>query len=57
VGLVWLCGERKLKEVFENFYDIQYFCNGGWNGRLFWRSVYCNSREERVARKCICICV
>ncbi len=57
MGLVWLCGERKLKEVFENFYDIQYFCNGGWNGRLFWRSVYCNSREERVARKCICICV
>jgi hypothetical protein len=31
------------------------FVVGGWNGGLFWRSVCCNVREERVVRKCICV--
>ncbi len=33
-GLVWLCEERGLKEVLEDFNDIQYFCSGRWNGGL-----------------------
>jgi imidazoleglycerol phosphate dehydratase HisB len=28
VGLVWFCGEEKLKEVLDDFYGIRYFGNG-----------------------------
>jgi hypothetical protein len=31
---VWLCEKKGLKENLEDFYDIQYFCSGGWNGGL-----------------------
>jgi hypothetical protein len=54
VGLVWLCGERG----FWGFYGIRYVCSLEleWEA-LFWRGVLCNSKEEGIVWKCICIYV
>jgi hypothetical protein len=60
MGSMWALDgfvEERLKEVLEDFYGFQDFCSGLLEWKTFLTRVCYNIREDRVMRKCICICV